>query len=250
MISNDARKASNFREKFPSSAAPRVPIPLNAMTHTTHSQFIRYSAAVGATVLGAATVSAAPGLTVFSSPYATGFLPISPSSTSPADLSTSGAWTWDVTSGSSSKGTIAANSTTSLTLKATPTINDYASNTFEVRTTAITGYDSVSFNYSVSNSGMAWAYFFKNGTSTLLSGTNSSTILISPGDVFGFRVSASYMGAGASLTISNLTATPTAAVPEPASTSTWMAAGVAGLVAMRELRRKRRAPAAPVAADA
>jgi hypothetical protein len=108
----------------------------------------------------------------------------------------------------------------------------------EFKTTIVSGFEIVSFSYSLGVSGSAYTEWFKNGQYNLITGSGSVTnVTFAPGDVFGFRVVANY-GSSIAANISNLTA-----VPEPASAGGWIGLGVAGLVAMRELRRRRPAPA-------
>ncbi|AKC83323.1 hypothetical protein IMCC26134_12015 [Verrucomicrobia bacterium IMCC26134] len=207
------------------------------MSNSSTTSLTRYSALVGAT-FSAATASAVPppGNIVFSSPYATGVL--NTSATSLADNAVTGAWTWDLVQ-SQGTSSIKSNSSTSLTLFSQNIDTVGATASVEFRTTIVSGFESISFDYtSVSfvNSSTGW---LKNGTQTTLGSSGTFSHLFAPGDTFGFRVSATYNSSinSATLTISNLTAT--AAVPEPASAGTWIGLGAAGLIAMRELRRRR-----------
>ena len=115
---------------------------------------------------------------------------------------------------------------------------------YEFLTTASVaeGTDQIKFTISgVTQSGDSPAgVFLRNGASqgSILANGNYD-FTVSPNDTFGFRFSATYSGfSGLSdnlaLTVSNFQA-----VPEPAATATWMGAGALGMVAIRELRRRR-----------
>ena len=96
-----------------------------------------------------------------------------------------------------------------------------------------------SFTYSANGSGGEYtaayvvngSYTFLNSTSSMSSGTITN-IAVGAGQTFGFYNSTGY-GSPAALTISNFSAN----VPEPGPTG-WIAAGAAGLLATRALRRR------------
>ncbi|MCU0793320.1 MAG: hypothetical protein MUE42_10850 [Opitutaceae bacterium] len=207
------------------------------MSSIAASSLARYSALVGATFAGATTASA---VVVFNAPYSTSDLPTSMSY--PLDNSTLGAWTWDEGPTENFIGIRALNAG-SLLIQNINNSNTSAL-TVDFKTTIVAGFETISFSYDITGFGLGSVQWFKNSEFNTITGSGAvSDAIFAPGDVFGFRVSATYAGGsgGASfLTLSNLTAT---AIPEPASAGSWIGLGVAGLVAMRELRRRPRAAA-------
>jgi hypothetical protein len=113
--------------------------------------------------------------------------------------------------------------------------------TLSVFTTAVPGYLDLSFDYVAPSTAdrVNW-FYIRDGVTTTTSLTGAGTYAFSAeeGDVFGFKLSAVYSSYDSQLTVTHF-----AAVPEPASVAGWMGAGAAGLVAMRALRRRRRAAA-------
>lgn len=202
----------------------------------------RYSALVGIALIGATSAHAA-NFSVFDAPYATGIL--STDGELLSDNTVSGAWTWDIIQLDSGFAGAAVDFGNVLEMQVYATTSP-GNTTVEFRTTIVSGFDSVSFNYDAVGINTYELQWFKNGTTHTLTGVGSiSSTTFSPGDTFGFRLSATYgLEAGAALLrISNLTATSAAPVPEPASAATWLGLGVAGFVTLREMRRRPRASA-------
>jgi hypothetical protein len=205
--------------------------------------FCACSALVGALLTTPATVHATPppSFTVFSAPYATGLL--SSSFASLPDPTVTGAWTWDILAGGSSSS-IKAPSASSLEFV---TGTYMGTSTVDFKTTIVAGYEKISFDYNaVINYGTGNISWFKNGTFNPITGAGTVTDeIFTAGDTFGFRLDVTdSIGqiAARDLTLSNLTATASS-IPEPASVGTWIGLGVVGLIAMREMRRRRSASA-------
>lgn len=198
--------------------------------------FLRYSALVSATFAGAATASATSSITVFDAPYATGLLTSSFGNYITESVSTTGAWTSTVDTTGANR--LNANGPDSLTLT-------LGYGQYDFTTTIVTGFDTISFAYSTqeNDSGDTFGYTVNGAFNAVTGGGTVSNLALSAGDIFGFRVlAAAYSSSSTTLTISNLTASASA-VPEPASAASWLGLGVAGVVAMREMRRRPRAAA-------
>ncbi len=126
---------------------------------------------------------------------------------------------------------------TSFTLNGTSNTNGSYVNELLLHTATVAG--TFSFTYSANGSGGTFtaayvvngSYTFLNGSSSVSSGTITN-IAVGAGQSFGFYNSTAY-GSPAALTISNFSAN----VPEPGPTG-WIAAGAAGLLATRALRRR------------
>lgn len=203
---------------------------------TSSTTFLRYSALVSATFAGAASAYATPPeTTVFDAPYTTGVLPITESIVSNGDIS--GAWTSAVFVGTA---TIQANSGTSLTLGYQ---RGSDASSYDFSTQIVSGFETISFSYITAGSAPIQSFGYTvNGSFNAVTGSGTvSNLVLSSGDIFGFRITVGYTATPSTLTISNLTAT--SAVPEPASAASWLGLGVAGVVAMREMRRRPRAAA-------
>ena len=112
----------------------------------------------------------------------------------------------------------------SLTLQATAGAPDPSDNFFNTAPVAGT----FSFDYTATGD----CNVVVNGTQTSLNGTSTYSIPLNAGDSFGFSIAAFYFGTS-SLTISNFSAP----IPEPGAAG-WIAAGAAGLLATRALRRR------------
>lgn len=102
--------------------------------------------------------------------------------------------------------------------------------------TMATDGGTVSFDYSASfdahNHGYA-EYYDGSDYNFIPAGSGMITFMITAGETFGFKTTASYLGM-ASLTISDFSA-PSGAVPENGSGLALLALGFAGLIARREL---------------
>ena len=126
---------------------------------------------------------------------------------------------------------------TSFTLNGTSNTNGSQVSELLLHTATVAG--TFSFSYSANGSGGEYtaayvvngSYTFLNSTSSMSSGTITN-IAVGAGQSFGFYNSTGY-GSPAALTISNFSAN----VPEPGPIG-WIAAGAAGLLATRALRRR------------
>jgi hypothetical protein len=193
--------------------------------------FTRY--ALTAASLGMATTASAD----FSAPYQ--LTPPAPGNYAiPTSNTTFGAWTGVSTiTNFASANTSSAPSSLSLSLSNATVGSGNEQLNF---TTSIQGSGPLSFNWSFTTNGLAPTQFgyTVNGIFTSLASANSNglaNISVNAGDIFGFRLFANYNGS-AGVTISNFAAP----VPEP-SIAALIVTGVIGLMALRELRRRRRA---------
>jgi hypothetical protein len=194
-------------------------------------KFSRYAAAAAAA--GAASVASTSNAD-FSSPYQLTPPPASTYTGANVDQ-TFGAWTGAATA-TSNVTVNTSNAPSSLFLG----FGNPFSGIFERLdfTAPVAGTGLLSFNWSFTQTGPGSEEFgyTVNGVFTSLAVANSASatsIAVNAGDVFGFRLLANYDG-NSSVTISNFSAP----VPEP-SVAVLVVAGALGLMALRELRRRR-----------
>ena len=173
----------------------------------------------------------------FSGPYAV------TSASDPANVYTlSGNETFGTWSSSESDRTDSSGSTpASVTLDdssapASLTLSDTSGSVGEAEETfgnvaATAGTLSFSYTASFGNGFPSGVSLLVNGTATLLNGSGTiSGVALAANETFAFQLN-SYYGYTATLTVSNFS------VPEP-GTAGWIAAGAAGLLATRALRRR------------
>ncbi len=141
---------------------------------------------------------------------------------------TYGTWTSTSNNGTSVLTLNDSQAPASLTLTGTA-----ASSTSEeqfTHTAPFTG--TLSFSYTASGV----TFLNVNGSLTFLNGTSSVTnVAVGAGQTFGFLTESGGSYTGSSLTVSNFSAP--GSVPEPGAAG-WIAAGAAGLLATRALRRR------------
>ncbi|MGZ4982687.1 MAG: hypothetical protein ACXV9Q_01180 [Chthoniobacterales bacterium] len=98
----------------------------------------------------------------------------------------------------------------------------------------------VSFNFSANNSnGSVMFLDMTTAFSSSLSGNSSFSTNVNAGDIFGFKLTATYIGSS-SLLVSNFSGPrPTTGVPEQGSTLALFALGFVGLMAYRTAAQRR-----------
>jgi len=211
-----------------------LPKRSNRSTEQNFSRYMLASAAVGA--VSAATAARAD----FSSPYE--LTPPPPGNYSGANVNqTFGAWTGATDNLNSTQPFIdTSGAPSSLSLGDTFNFDNFLRSENLNFTTTIQGNGNLQFNWNfTSTNGSQFGYTLDNVFTSLASSNAASTttVPVTAGDVFGFRVITTYRGSS-SVAISNFAAP----VPEP-GVAALAATGALGLIALRALRRARAAKA-------
>ena|SRR5450755_2811274 len=198
----------------------------------------KFAAYARASLLAGAAAAPVSALADFSGPYSVN-PPANGNFSAAATNGAFGSWTgaWS-NNGIVNLNTVSAPSSITMSIGDFGNTNPTATYSFLV-TAAATGL--VSFNFSTSLTGLSTILFqdITTASSSSLSGSSSFSTSVNAGDIFGFKLTATYFNS-AGLTVSNFSGPlRPSGVPDEGSTLALFALGFVGLMAYRAAAQRR-----------